>query len=107
MKPTRRIFPATRRRLPALLALGLLLALPACMSFTHQVHNGPLGTVEVSKSQYFCLFGLVRLNRVDSKAMAAPQQSYSITTEFTFGDLLVSALLSPLTVVRQTVTVKK
>ncbi len=97
-----------RRKISAsALALGALLLAPSCMTFRHKVHNGPLGTVQVQKEQYFFLFGLVPLGRVDTAAMAAPQKSYSIETEFTFTDLLVSALLSPLTIVRQTVTVKK
>ncbi len=88
-------------------ALGTLLLAPSCMTFHHKVHNGPLGTVQVTKEQYFFLFGLVPLREVDTAAMASPQKSYSIETGFTFTDLLVSALLSPLTIVRQTVTVKK
>ncbi len=95
------------KTIAAALALGALLLAPSCMTFRHKVHNGPLGTVQVQKEQYFFLFGLVPLNQVDSAALAAPQKSYSIQTEFSFTDLLVSALLSPLTVVRQTVTVKK
>ena len=93
--------------LPALGLEALLLLLPSCMTFRHKVHNGALGSVEVSQNKYFLLFGLIHLNKVDSRAMAAPQKSYVVTTEFTFTDLLVSALLSPLTIVRQTVTVKK
>jgi len=91
----------------ALVLACLLAVLPSCMTFHHKVHNGALGTVEVTRHQYFFLFGLVNLNRVDSAAMASPQKSYTVETGFTFTDLLVSAVLSPLSIVRQTVTVRK
>jgi hypothetical protein len=82
------------------------IAAAGCTSHYHSIGLGPTGSAEQSERQYYFLFGLIRINEVDPGRMAADLTSYSIETEFSFTDLLLSPLLIPLTVTSRTVTVR-
>lgn len=93
------------RRLPCLLLLALSPA--ACVAHEHRVGVGPTGLGSDSQRQFYLLFGLVRTNEVDAARMADDLTGYSITTEFSFTDLLLAPLLLPLTMTSRTVTVAR
>lgn len=95
--------PTTRSAFCSLIAAA---ALGGCVSHTHVVGLGPTGAVEVSARQYYFVFGLVTLNRVDAQSMAPELTSYAIDTRFSFVDLLLAPLLLPLTATSRTVTVR-
>ncbi len=113
--PTGNVLPMvdTLRRL--VLAGMLLLAAPALSSCTtngmfshvHQVRVGMggnnIGTEELH--QYYCFFGLARLNEPNIQRVAAAYTSYDITTGCTYWDWFWSTLLLPFTVTRQTVKI--
>ena len=64
--------------------------------------------------QYYLFFGLIRLNEVDIQRVVGEYTSYDVEVGFSYrdgfwqsiGDAMVSMLFLPLTVTRQTVTVK-
>ena len=64
--------------------------------------------------QYYLFFGLVRLNDADVQRVVGDYTSYDVEVGFcnrdgfweSMGDFMVSMLFLPLTVTRQTVTVK-
>ena len=73
----------------------------------HTVGLGPTGVGEESARQLYLLFGLMRLNEVDSQRMAGELTSYRVTSEWSFVDILLSPFLLLLTVTSRTVTVEK
>lgn len=96
---------ASRKALPFLLAFFWMPA-SGCMAHKHVVGLGPTGLGEVSKRQYYFLFGLVNLTEVNVQNMAGNLTSYTVETEQSFTDLLLWPLLLPITVTTRTVTVK-
>lgn len=95
----------------------LLLALPtmtSCHVTTLRVGMGNNGIKQESMHQYYLFFGLVRLNDIDIQRVVGDYTSYDVEAGFSYrdgfwesiGDFMVSMLFLPLTVTRQTVTVK-
>jgi len=95
----------------------LLFALPtltSCHVTTLRVGMGSNGISQESMQQYYLFFGLVRLNEVDIQRVVGEYTSYDVEVGFSYrdgfwqsiGDFMVSMLFLPLTVTRQTVTVK-
>jgi hypothetical protein len=75
-----------------------------CTIHRHTVGIGPNGVGEESARQFYVLFGLLRLNEVDSQRMSHEATSYLVVTKFSLVDALLSPLLF-LTVTSRTVTV--
>ncbi len=92
----------------SLLFAGILIAasLSSCMSLTHTVGSGGLGEAE-TKRQWYVLWGLVPLNDVDSKEMAAGAQNYTVKSSITPLDFIINIFTGIITVYSQTVEVKK
>jgi hypothetical protein len=57
--------------------------------------------------QWYALFGLVRLGKVDSQQLAHGAKDYRVRTEFTFTDILISTFTSFLSFYRQSVIVEQ
>lgn len=93
-----------RSRILVLLLSGALGS--GCVAHEHIVGLGPTGLGESSMRQYYLLFGLIQFNEVNVQRLASDLTSYSIVSEFSFVDLLLSPLLLPFTVTSRTVTVK-
>lgn len=89
----------------ALVAVSL--SMTSCYTLTHQVGSGAQSGQSVEKSQWYALWGLVPLNEVDSKRMAGDAENYTITTEHTFVDGLISVFTGIVTISRKTVKVEK
>jgi hypothetical protein len=90
-----------------LLMLCLILGLSSCYTTTHVVGNGAQGSTEVTETNWYALYGLIELNEVDSKAMAGGATDYTIVTQHTFIDALISAFTNVVTISRQTTKVIK
>lgn len=88
-------------------ALALTMMISSCYTLEHTVGNGAKTGMTVEKKQWYALFGLVPINEVDSKAMAGGAQDYNIKSQVTFIDYVISAFTGIVTVVVQTVEVKK
>ncbi len=89
------------------LCLALLL-LPGCFSMHHTVGAGPIMQEEARDTQWWWLFGLMRMGEEpDSQMLAEGSGDYKITTEFTFNDVLISAIPSILGFYRQSIVVER
>ena len=98
-----------RRRFALALVASASLLLPGCFSMQTTVGRGPQRappTVEYHQ-RWFALYGLWPMDDFDSKALAGDSHDYRVTTEFTFSDVVMSALTSFVTFYRQTVTIEK
>ena len=94
------------RRTVVLLALALLLCAQGCVTHVHRVGLGPVQGTELARErQYYILFGLFRLNDVDTHQIAKGRNSYQVETTTSFWDLVLTPFLFPLSVTSRTVTV--
>ena len=87
-----------------------LLLLTACSTHTHVVGNGPSTGITESKRQYYVLFGLVKLNSVDTNAMIGDATDFQIESKYGFVDYLIAGLagaIVPAGFHARTVTVTK
>ena len=87
------------------LAAFLLLGASGCFTLEHEVGAGAQGRASVQERQWYALWGLVPINRVDSKAMAAGAQDYTIETQLGVVDILLNIVTSWVTVYSRTVKV--
>lgn len=87
--------------------LVFLFSYAGCYTQTHIVGDGAQGTQKVEKRQWFALWGLVPISEVDSKTMAEGAEDYTITTETTFIDGLISVFTGIVTIGPRTVRVVK
>ena len=78
-----------------------------CYTMTHQVGSGAQGNNVQQQGQWYVLWGLVPINTVDSHAMAGGAANYTVKTQFTFVDVIITAFTSMVTVHKQTVFVTK
>jgi hypothetical protein len=91
------------------LATILCALLPACFTFQHTVGRGPMNPKPtlVKETQWYALFGLVPIGRVDSGSMAGGAKDYRVTTKFTFVDVVITTFTSFVSFYRQTILVEK
>lgn len=88
-------------------ALSLAVALSSCMTTIHTVGSGAKTGVTVAEKQWYVLFGLVPLNKVDSKQMAGGATDYTIKVQGKFIDYVISAFTGFVTINVITVEVQK
>lgn len=86
--------------------VGMLFAGSGCMTLIHQVGDGAQGNEMVEKRQWYVLWGLVPINEVDSQELAEGASDYTVTSQVTIIDGLISAVLGWISVASQTVTVE-
>ena len=84
-----------------------LLLLAACNTHTHVIGNGPSTGVTQKATQWYALYGLVKVNSVDTGAMVGDATDYQIESANTFMDYLIGGFTSYITVTRRTVSVTK
>jgi len=75
--------------------LGLLLT--SCNATMHTVGsggkgNGKPGQYDAKKKQWYLFWGLLPLNKVDSKDLAGGAENYTVRTTTSFGDGLISII---------------
>ena len=88
----------------------VILLLSACATHTHVIGDGPQTGVTETARQYYVLFGLVPLNKVDTNAMIGGATDYRLETGQQGMDVLISAaagLIVPTTISSRTVKVTK
>ncbi len=89
------------------LILVFCFSLLGCYTIQHQVGSGASSGVKMEKKQWFILFGLIPLNEVDTKAMAAGTENYTIQTQQSFVDVVIGVFTGYVTIYPRTVTVTK
>lgn len=94
-----------KKLIPVLLIV--VIAFGGCYTQTHIVGQGAkTGAVETERS-WFILFGLVPLNKVDSKSMAKGAEDYTIVTQMTALDWIISVFTEIVTIQCMTVQVTR
>lgn len=95
------------KKLLIVAALTLAFVTTSCVAHIHTVGEGPKTNKVETARQWYILFGLVPLNKVDTNTMAGDAKNYEIKTETSVLDVLISIPASYITVSSRTVTVKK
>lgn len=68
------------------------LLLSSCYTYTTTVGNGAQGNNQTKKWNHYVVYGLAPVGVSDAKEMANGAKNYTVTTEHTFINGLVSAL---------------
>ena len=87
------------------LAIAIAFLFSSCYSTLNISGTGASKSMVVEKKQWYALWGLVRLNHVDPKAMAGGVPNYTVKIEFTFMDGLSDIFTSLVSIESKTVTV--
>lgn len=90
-------------------ALVLSCALPttSCYTMTHRVGNGGTGSQVMEQRQWYWLWGLAKINTVDTQQMAAGATDYTVKTEQNVLDVIITLFTSWISIVPFTETVTK
>ncbi len=95
-----------KKLLSIILLVSVTLLVASCYTQHHVVGEGAKGNrVETSRTWYV-LWGLVPINKVDTKEMAKGAKDYEITTQFTFLDMVIGFFTGIITVYPMSVEVK-
>lgn len=90
-----------------LCAAFLAFSTTGCYTLNHQVNGGAKGSQTTSSRQWYALWGLVPINKVDGGKMASGASSYTIKSQHTFLDIIISCVTGFVTINSQTVSVTK
>ena len=99
-----------RKHLKKLSAIVLIVGISlviGCSAHIHQVGNGPQGNDIVEERQWYVIFGLVPINKVNTHAMADGATDYEIHTSQTAMDIIISLFTGVVSVHSRTVAVYK
>ena len=96
------------RKLSGILLIVATVFIVGCAAHTHKVgHGAVLNRLTVTERQWYLLYGLVPINKVDTHAMVGGKRNYEITTKITLVDAVYQVLFSPMTVTCRTVIVRR
>ena len=90
-----------------ILLFGIVIFLGACATHTHVIGDGPSTGLSEEQRQYYALYGLVPINKVDTKSMIGDAKDYKLETSQQAVDVLIGAVGSTFTVTSRTVKVTK
>lgn len=90
----------------AFVMITLVSSLSSCFSMEHTVGQGAQGAQMNTSRQWYVLWGLVPINKVDSKAMANDSENYTVKTEITPLDFVINAVTGVVSVYSQSVEVR-
>ena len=95
------------KKLMLALVCGSVLLAPACYTIHHTVGKGAQSHTESEKRQWYILFGLVPMGEVDSKTLAGDATDYTVTTQWSFVDVLLNLFTGLVTISSRTITVER
>jgi hypothetical protein len=94
-----------------MLCVGFLsIPLSGCFTLNHTVGNGGSGQEVASNREWYILWGLIPLNKVDGEKMALENNltnNYTVTSQMSFVDVLLNIVTGWVSVYGQTVKVSK
>ncbi len=96
-----------KKLMSMVLVFLMLFIMVGCMANISKVGTGAQGSEMLQERQWYVLWGLVPINNVDSNAMAAGAENYTLKTEQSALDVIINIFTSYVSVVSRTVTVTK
>ncbi len=95
-----------RIRVATIMLAGCFL-LPGCFTQQHIIGDGARTGQTEEVRQWYVLWGLVPINKIDTQELADGADNYEIKTEFSGLDILISIFTQLVTVYPMTVTVTR
>jgi hypothetical protein len=89
------------------LIVVFIIVLAGCAANVHTIGKGPQKGEFLEQRQWYAIWGLVPINKVDSKAMAGGSVDYEIKTEASPVDIIINIFTSYVTITSRTVTVTR
>lgn len=89
------------------MVLALSVVLSGCYTMNHVVGDGSKSGVKETARQWYVLWGLVPLNKVNSKDMSKGAKDYTVKTEMSVIDVVIGIFTSIVTVVPMSVEVSQ
>ncbi len=86
--------------------MAVVASMTSCLSMEHTVGQGAQGAQLSTERQWYVLWGLVPINKVDSKAMADHSENYTVKTAITPLDFVINAVTGVVSVYSQSVEVR-
>ena len=93
--------------LSVLIIRVFLFTISGCVAQSFVVGNGAKGNHVEDARQWYILYGLVPINKIDTNEMAKGSNDYTINTENSFVDIIISAVAGIVTVSCRSVSVTK
>ncbi|MCX7879909.1 MAG: Bor family protein [Ignavibacteria bacterium] len=95
-----------KKLLSLILMISFTMLIVSCFTQHHVVGEGAKGNRVETARTWYVLFGLVPINKVDTKEMAKGAKDYEIITQFTFVDYLIGFFTSIVSIQPMTVEVR-
>ncbi len=95
------------KRLLVVILIASTLTITACMTHKHVIGDGGKGSQVETERQWWVLFGLVPLNNVNTATMAKGAKDYTIVTQTSFLDYVISAFTGIVSINCRTVEVTR
>ena len=96
-----------KRWICTVLVVAMMSMSLGCYTMKHTVGSGPQTGVTLTDRQWYLLFGLVPLGRVDSHDMAGEAQNYQVTTKLAVSDMFMNIFTMLVTIQSRKVIVEK
>jgi hypothetical protein len=96
-----------RIALAVLCASFLAFSTTGCYTLNHTVGAGAQGNRTTESRQWYVLWGLVPINKVDGGQMAGGTKNYNIKSQMSVLDVIINCVAGFVSVQTQTVTVTK
>jgi hypothetical protein len=91
----------------AIILLASMIFITGCMTHIHVIGEGSKSGAVEQERQWYVLWGLVPINKIDTKVMAKGGKDYEIKTEMNALDVIINIFTSAITVYTRTVEVKR
>jgi len=91
----------------AIILLASMIFITGCMTHIHVIGEGSKSGAVEQERQWYVLWGLVPINKIDTKVMAKGAKDYEIKTEMNALDVIINIFTSAVTVYSRTVEVKR
>ena len=95
------------RKLSAAFLIVAMLCVIGCTTHIHTVGKGPQGYEVEQERQWYVLWGLVPMNKIDTREMAGDATDYEIVTSETPLDVIINLVTGLVTISTRSVTVRK
>ena len=90
-----------------IISFSLVLFFSSCATHSHIVGEGPSKGLTEQQRQYYALYGLVPINKVDTQAMVGDAKDFKLETGVQAVDVLIGAVGGSFTISSRTVKVTK
>jgi hypothetical protein len=96
-----------KRIIALFLIIVFILIMVGCATNIHTIGKGSSKGEYIEQRQWYALWGLVPINKVDTNAMAGGAANYEIKTEASPVDVIINIFTTYITVTSRTVTVTR